>query len=121
MTGGVFSARAGLGIGMAALAELLQRDLFAQVPSRIPDPGSRARERSRSSAFRAEGQAGDLPVPDRGAVATRSVRLQAAARQGASTDLPESIRMGQRLTGMSATQSTFPVVQSIFKFEQHGE
>jgi hypothetical protein len=36
------------------------------------------------------------------------------------TDLPESIRGGQRLTGMSATQSAFPVVPSKFKFAQHG-
>jgi hypothetical protein len=35
-------------------------------------------------------------------------------------DLPESIRKGQRLTGMSATQSSFPVVPSKFKFQQHG-
>jgi hypothetical protein len=37
------------------------------------------------------------------------------------TELPESIRMGQRLTGMSATQSTFPVVPSRFNFAQHGK
>src|SRR3984957_17771089 len=36
------------------------------------------------------------------------------------TDLPDSIRGGQRLTGMSATQSSFPVVPSKFKFAQHG-
>jgi hypothetical protein len=37
------------------------------------------------------------------------------------TDLPESIRGGQRLTGMSATQSSFPVVPSKFKFAQYGQ
>jgi hypothetical protein len=37
------------------------------------------------------------------------------------TELPESIRMGQRLTGMSATQSTFPVVPSRFAFQKHGK
>src|SRR5579862_2496012 len=36
-------------------------------------------------------------------------------------DLPESIRNGQRLTGMSASQSTFPVVPSKFAFERRGE
>ncbi len=36
-------------------------------------------------------------------------------------DLPESIRNGQRLTGMSASQSTFPVVPSKFSFEQRGQ
>jgi hypothetical protein len=35
-------------------------------------------------------------------------------------DLPESIRNGQRLTGMSASQSTFPVVPSKFGMAQRG-
>ena len=37
------------------------------------------------------------------------------------TDLPESIRQGQRLTAMSATQAHFPVVPSKFAFAQHGK
>jgi len=37
------------------------------------------------------------------------------------TELPDSVRMGQRLTGMTANQSTFPLVQSKFKFAQHGQ
>ncbi|MGA3201923.1 MAG: DUF1501 domain-containing protein [Bryobacteraceae bacterium] len=36
-------------------------------------------------------------------------------------DLPESIRNGQRLTGMSASQSTFPVVPSKFAMGQRGQ
>lgn len=36
------------------------------------------------------------------------------------TDLPDSIRKGQRLTGMTASQDRFPVVSSIYKFAQHG-
>jgi len=35
-------------------------------------------------------------------------------------DLPASIRMGQRLTGMTANQATFPTAPSIFRFAQHG-
>jgi hypothetical protein len=35
-------------------------------------------------------------------------------------DLPESVRNGQRLTGMSATQSSFPIVPSKFQFARHG-
>ena len=37
-----------------------------------------------------------------------------------SSELPDSIRQGQRLTGMTATQSSFPVAPSLFKFAQHG-
>jgi hypothetical protein len=36
------------------------------------------------------------------------------------TELPDSIRSGQRLTGMTAGQTTFPVVPSLFHFERRG-
>ena len=35
-------------------------------------------------------------------------------------DLPESVRMGQRLTGMTSGQKSFPIAPSMFKFAQHG-
>ncbi len=35
-------------------------------------------------------------------------------------NLPDSIRQGQRLTAMTATQSNFPVAPSMFQFRQHG-
>ncbi len=36
-------------------------------------------------------------------------------------DLPESIRNGQRLTGMTSNQERFPLIGSKFKFNQYGE
>ena len=36
------------------------------------------------------------------------------------TELPDSIRRGQRLTGMTATQESFPVAPSRFAFRRHG-
>ena len=38
-----------------------------------------------------------------------------------NTELPESIRMGQRITGMTSGQKNFPCVKPIFKFAQHGK
>jgi len=35
--------------------------------------------------------------------------------------LPDSVRQGQRLTGMSANQASLPLAGSIFKFAQHGQ
>ena len=35
-------------------------------------------------------------------------------------DLPDSIRQGQRLTGMTSGQKRFPVAPSVYKFAQHG-
>jgi hypothetical protein len=36
-------------------------------------------------------------------------------------EVPESVFNGQRLTGMTAGQSSFPVARSIFKFDRFGE
>ena len=36
-------------------------------------------------------------------------------------ELPESIRNGQRLTGMTANQASFPLVHTFFDFQQHGQ
>ena len=40
-------------------------------------------------------------------------------RQG--EQLPDSVRMGQRLTGMSGNQSSLPLAGSFYKFGQHGQ
>jgi hypothetical protein len=39
----------------------------------------------------------------------------------AGQELPDSIRMGQRLTGMTSSQAKFPLVGSYFKFAQYGQ
>ena len=36
-------------------------------------------------------------------------------------DLPDSVRNGQRLTGMTSGQARFPIAPSKFKFTQHGK
>ncbi len=36
------------------------------------------------------------------------------------TQLPDSVRMGQRLTGMTSRQASFPIAASRYKFAQHG-
>ena len=37
------------------------------------------------------------------------------------TDLPDSVRRGQRLTTMTSSQSSFPIAPSIFRFARHGQ
>jgi uncharacterized protein (DUF1501 family) len=37
------------------------------------------------------------------------------------TELPDSIRKGQRITGMTSGQNSLPVAPSIFKFERYGK
>ena len=36
-------------------------------------------------------------------------------------ELPDSVRQGQRLTGMSANQASLPLAGSAFKFSKHGQ
>ncbi len=36
-------------------------------------------------------------------------------------ELPDSVRDGQRLTGMTSNQTTFPLVNSFFEFNQYGQ
>jgi hypothetical protein len=110
-----FITRFGLGVGGFALAELLAR---GAEPAAKPNP------------FR-----GILDKPHHAPKAKRIISLFMAGgpsqldlfdpkpllndRNG--EDLPESVRMGQRVTGMTASQATFPLAGSIFKFAKHGE
>ena len=42
-------------------------------------------------------------------------------RQYHGQELPGSVRMGQRITGMTAGQRSFPCVAPMFRFAQHGQ
>ena len=102
------------GIGAAALATLMNEDLLAQAPL----------------------SAGGLPgLPHFAPKAKRVIYLfqggapsqhdlwehKPGLQKLRGTDLPDSIRQGQRLTPMTASQAGFPIVPSVFKFAQHGE
>ena len=41
--------------------------------------------------------------------------------QWSGKDLPDSVRNGQRLTSMTAAQTAFPIVPSLFQFARHGQ
>jgi len=42
-------------------------------------------------------------------------------RKHQGTDLPASVRKGQRITGMTSGQATLPVASSVFNFKQYGK
>ncbi len=44
-----------------------------------------------------------------------------ALRAHHKQELPASVRMGQRITGMTSGQSSFPCVSPMFEFSQHGQ
>ena len=101
----------GLGLGGMALAQMLQREAAA-----------------------AEGR-GILGAPHYQAKAKRVIYLfmsggpshldlldyKPLLNQRHGEQLPDSVRGGQRLTGMSGNQSSLPLVGSPFKFTQHGQ
>ncbi len=97
------------GIGVAALAGLLRRDLYAAGEALPGIPHFPPRAKRVIYLF----QSGAPSQMDLFDYKPNLVEFR-------GSDLPESIRMGQRLTGMTATQSTFPVAPSLFKFAQHG-
>jgi len=109
-----FFSRASTGIGMAALASLLSGDLRAageaQPVAGLPGLPHFPPKAKRVIYLFQSGAPSQMELFD--------YKPRLAEFRGA--ELPDSIRMGQRLTGMTATQTSFPVAPSLFKFAQHG-
>src|SRR5688500_13113369 len=111
-----FFGHTATGLGVAALASLLNDDLRADPPaSDNPDRGLPGLPHFAPKARRViylfrSGAPSQMDLFD------YKPRLRALR----GTELPASIRMGQRLTGMTATQESFPVAPSRFRFAQRG-
>ncbi|PYJ56273.1 MAG: sulfatase [Verrucomicrobia bacterium] len=113
-----FFGRFAFGLGGAALFGLLNRDAFGAAPVKLENP------------FK-----GILSAPHFPPKANRIIYLfmaggpsqldlfdyKPALSEHNGEDLPASVRMGQRLTGMTGYQATLPMAGSIFKFAQHGQ
>ena len=119
MTRRHFFGRAGVSLGTAALAGLLAEGRPASAADRPVDRGDGRRPAGGLpglAAFRPQGQAGHLPVHERRPVADGPVGLQARRWSAMfDKDLPDSIRMGQRLTTMTSGQARFPVAPSKYQ------
>jgi hypothetical protein len=108
-----FLTRSALGLGGVALAELL-----------------RAADATKPSPF-----AGVLDKPHHAPKARRVIYLfmsggpsqldlfdhKPKLNELNGQDLPASVRMGQRVTGMTGHQATLPLAGSVFKFARHGK
>jgi hypothetical protein len=106
------------GIGLAALSSLLKRDGFAaQDAARDAKTGGLtglphfAPKAKRVIYLHQSGGPSQLDTFD----------YKPSLEKLHGTELPDSIRQGQRITGMTSGQSSFPCVKSIFKFAQHGQ
>jgi uncharacterized protein (DUF1501 family) len=108
-----FFGRCATGIGTAALASLLNPDAAAALdedPLRLQLPDFAPRAKRVIYLFQS-GAPSQLDLFDYKPQMTKMY----------DADLPDSIRMGQRLTGMTSGQARFPIAPSIFKFKQHGQ
>ncbi len=103
-----FSRTAALGVGTAALASLLAEEGRAEGGLEgLPHFKPKAK---RVIYLFQHGAPSQLDLFD--------YKPELAKRRG--ENLPDSVRRGQRLTGMTAYQASFPTAPSIFKFVQHG-
>ena len=105
--------RAGLGLGAAALAALETPARAAAGPGpaggalRAPHHAPRAR---RVIYLHMSGGPSHIDLFD----------YKPKLREYHGQELPASVRMGQRITGMTSGQTSFPCVASLFKFARHG-
>lgn len=110
-----FLSNLSLGVGSVALGSLLIPDLFggrgeseAPLAAGIPHFAPKAK---RVIYLFQNGAPSQL----------ESFDYKPKLREMMGQELPASIRMGQRLTGMTAGQSSFPLVGSKFDFQQYGQ
>lgn len=106
-----FFSRTAAGLGTAALGSLLNPGMFASTPEYpLSQTHFPAKAKRVIYLFMAGG-------PSQMDLLDYKPTLETLHK----SELPESIRMGQRLTGMTSGQKSFPVVKSIFKFNRHGK
>jgi len=109
-----FLSRLSLGIGSAALGSLLIPDLFGggsedeSIVTGLPHFPPKAK---RIIYLFQNGAPSQLDLFD----------YKPKLNEMFGEELPASVRMGQRLTGMTADQKKFPLAGSYFKFAQYGE
>jgi len=98
----------GGGLGGLALSDLLLRD--SARAAALPGMHQPARAKRVIFLFQAGGPS-QMELFD----------YKPVLKEKEGEELPESVRMGQRLTGMSGNQASLPLVGSPFPFAQHGE
>jgi len=110
-----FFGRSTTGIGSLALASLLNPQLLSgaapSMPNGIPRLPAFAAKAKRVIYLLQSGAPSQMELFD--------YKPTLKALHG--KPLPESVREGQRLTGMTARQKTFPIVNPPFAFKQHGK
>lgn len=111
-----FLSRLSLGVGSVALGSLLLPDLFngiggGELESSMTGLPHFAPKAKRVIYLFQNGAPSQLDLFD----------YKPLLNKMHGEDLPDSIRKGQRLTGMTSQQARFPLAGSVFSFDQYGE
>ncbi len=110
-----FLSKLSLGLGSVALGSLMIPDLFRrsgeEAEAFVPGVPHFAPKAKRVIYLSQNGAPSQL----------ESFDYKPKLREMMGMELPESIRRGQRLTGMTSGQSSFPLVGSYYDFHQYGE
>jgi hypothetical protein len=108
-----FLASMSMGVGSVALGSLLIPDLFRSSPEEAIMAGLPhfAPKAKRVIYLFQNGAPSQLDLFD----------YKPLLQKMQGEDLPASIRMGQRLTGMTADQKKFPLAGTAFDFKQYGQ
>lgn len=104
------------GVGLAALATLLTESQSDNLQAAEPKPAATSGLHFPARAKRViylsqSGAPSQLDLFD----------YKPGLKKFHKTELPDSIRQGQRLTGMTSGQKSFPIAASMFKFARQGE
>ena len=103
-----FFGKSAYGLGIAALARLMGEEMPSDGLPEIPHFAPKAK---RVVYLFQSGAPSQIDLLD------YKPELERLRGQ----DLPDSVRQGQRLTAMTASQTTFPIAPSMFHFQRHGE
>lgn len=110
-----FLSQLSMGVGSVALGSLLMPDLFKGTGSMDADmvPGLRdfAPKAKRVIYLFQNGAPSQIETLD----------YKPKLKEMFGQELPDSVRGGQRLTGMTANQSSFPLIGSFTDFKQYGQ
>lgn len=110
-----FLSKLSLGLGSVALGSLMIPDLFRKTGEEaeafVPGIPHFAPKAKRVIYLSQNGAPSQL----------ESFDYKPKLREMMGMELPESIRRGQRLTGMTSGQSSFPLVGSYYDFHQYGQ
>ena len=106
-----FFGRTAAGIGPAALSFLLRGEGYGATTGGLPDLPHFAPRAKRVIYMFQSGAPSQIDLFDH----------KPLLRKYHGQDLPDSVRKGQRITGMTSGQDRLPVAASLFKFQPHGQ